>query len=117
MSATAHVIHIEGDLSIRNAPSLARELREALAAHAALAVDARALTSVDISIVQVLVAAHKTAQQQGRRLRVEGAGAGPLGEVLRRGGLVPETGAAADRTLWDGDAWIGLHIPQPENAA
>lgn len=118
MSAAAYVIHIEGELSVRNAPSLARELREALAAHGAVVIDARALTATDISIVQVLVAAHRSARELGRSLRVEGAGSGALGGVLRRSGLMPETPAATNQpTAWDGDAWIGLDTPQPEQAA
>ncbi len=98
---------------IRDAGPLADELRAALEAHPAVEVETVALTSIDVVVLQVLVAAHKTARAGGRTLRIHA----PCGGVLER--ALEQSGIAASVDLppiRDGETWTGLHFPN-ESAA
>jgi hypothetical protein len=61
-----------------------------MARHAAVAIDCAAATEADVCLVQLLLAARRSAAQDGRRLVLTR----PVGEVLhatlRRGGFLPD---------------------------
>lgn len=98
---------------IRDAGSLANELRAALEAHPAVEVETGALTSVDVAVLQVLVAAHKTARAGGRALRIHAPHGGVLERVLEQSGIAASLDLPPIR---DGETWTGLHYPN-ESAA
>ncbi len=89
-----------GRLTVRGIDALHARLREALARHDAVTLDCGDAEAVDVSLIQLLVSAHRGA---GGRLRL----ATPLPEVLRealaRGGFL--AGDGARHPLWhDGAA-------------
>jgi hypothetical protein len=90
---------LEGALTIRTIDTVRAGLVDALARHPAVAVDCSAATEVDVSLVQLLLAA-----RAGHMLVL----AQPLGEALRsallRGGFLSEgqDTAGPDAGFWRG---------------
>lgn len=93
-------------MSLRDAGGLATTLREAIQAHPAITIITDDLTDWDVSILQVLVSALKTATRTGKSLTL----AAPPGEALRgtlvKAGLVGSDGKprCADEQFWTGTA-------------
>ena len=85
MSTTSNGLRIEGELTIYRAAELAAAMKAALAevpAGAAFELDLAEVTEMDSAGVQLLIAARRSANESGRRLRV--AGRSPaVAEVLR----------------------------------
>jgi hypothetical protein len=78
-------------------------MQKKLATGGDVVVDATAATAADISTIQILVSAHKSALAAGKSLRVHVPLHGALGEVLVKGGFVAADGAA----LTPGEApWV-----------
>lgn len=77
------VIELSGDMRAGAAGDLRDRLTAALTA-GDLRVASEGLTGVDCAIVQVLVAAGKTAAQLDRKLQIDGIGTGALGAMLER---------------------------------
>jgi anti-anti-sigma regulatory factor len=101
--APAHVA-LDGVLSIRSIDVVRGRLLDALAEHQAVQVDCTMAESVDLSLIQLLVAARLSARQAGKQLTL----AAPAGAVLRaalvQGGFLPGEGtdqSGAD-AFWSG---------------
>jgi len=77
------VIELSGDLRAGAAAELRDRLRAALEA-GDLRVGTAGLTGVDCAIVQLLVAAGRTAAQLDRNLQIEGLAQGALAAMLDR---------------------------------
>jgi anti-anti-sigma regulatory factor len=102
-----HAVTLHGTIGLRDAAGLTEQLMQALAAHSRVVIDATKLEQADISLVQVLAAARRTADSAGRSLRVVAPPGGVLAELLVRVGLVAPDGSvppAADRFWTDTDA-------------
>jgi anti-anti-sigma regulatory factor len=84
------VVSLVGDLGLREASEVRGRLLAALSAGVAVVVDARGLAGADLAIVQLLVAAHKSAARQGVPLRLLAGANGAL--------------RAAEGAFWLGDA-------------
>ncbi|MDR3475515.1 MAG: STAS domain-containing protein [Devosia sp.] len=84
---------MRGALSLRDAGELAGRLRTAIEAHPAVTITADELTELDVSILQVLVSAHKTAAQAGKSLTLKAPPDGALRRTLVRAGFVGADGA------------------------
>lgn len=92
-----------GDLSVRDAARLAAELQQALAGPAPLVVDCTGLVEVDLAVVQLLVAAHKTCAAAGKPIRLIAPAAGPLQALLRQAGFLAADG---NPLTPEGSFWI-----------
>jgi anti-anti-sigma regulatory factor len=94
---------LAGSVGVRDVARLAPELQHALSGPSPLAIDCTDLTDIDLSIVQLLVAAHKTAAATGKPLRLIAPAGGPLTALLRQAGfLTPD-----NRPLTpEGQFWI-----------
>ncbi|HVX82198.1 MAG TPA: STAS domain-containing protein [Devosiaceae bacterium] len=77
--AKPHLIELKGDLGLRDAGELAAKFREAIEKHAAVAVATGNLGSADLSTVQLLVAAQKSAARAGKSFTL----VAPVGEALQ----------------------------------
>lgn len=102
-----HAVALHGTVGLPDAAGLTEQLAEALAAHDRVAIDATGLAQADISLLQVLAAARKTADGAGRSLRLVAPLGGVLAQLLVRAGLVAPDGTprgAADRFWTDTDA-------------
>lgn len=91
-----------GEQTIRNCAEARDRLLAAIAENDTVVIDCRSLTEADLTLVQTLVAARRSADASGRRLRLSAPVAGPLQDVLRRGGF---TGGAADACSADDTFW------------
>jgi hypothetical protein len=94
-----------GPQTIREAAQTHAALLEALRDHPDVALDCGAVTEVDLSFVQMIVAARRGAGGMGRRFALLHPPGGPLLGVLVRGGLLgdPAAPAATDPDLWSSE--------------
>lgn len=102
MHDALHTLRLEGSQTIRDAAALAGSLSEALAAHDGLRVETAAVASVDVGILQVLVAAHKTARRMAKPLSIEAGPGGALEAALEASGI------AARAIRLETGSWTGL---------
>ena len=98
------VMLLEGALGLRDAVALSDRFKDALANNEAVTVDAGKLQEIDVSIVQLLIAAHKRAQALGRSFGLASAPDGVLRQALERCGVLSPTGACLtpEKSLWHG---------------
>lgn len=107
-----HAVVLNVDPSIRDAARLSAELMAAIASHDAVLVDATEVASVDVGVLQLLVAAHKSARFAKKRFSVKAVAGGALRKALAASGI-----DAGTRLVWEGDFWTGLDNPAREHAA
>lgn len=81
-------LKIEGPMSIYEAPALRRELLSCLESESGLELDLGGVTDCDAAGLQLLYAAHKTAEKGKRPFRVSDVPQTVL-ETMRRAGLNP----------------------------
>ncbi len=82
-------IRIDGAVTVRGVAAVHASLAAALEQHAMVIVDCSAATEVDLSVIQLLLAARRTAQRANRTLHLTGADNAALRTALWRGGFVP----------------------------
>ena len=99
-------VSFDGVLSIRNVESARRILLDALHHNAAVAIDLGAAESIDLSFIQLLLAARLSAVRAGKRLTVALPPGPVLGATLMQGGFVPsgESNRQVTDPLWAGAA-------------
>jgi anti-anti-sigma regulatory factor len=99
-------VSLVGDLGLRDAPQVRERLLAAVSAGGAVVVDARDLTGADLTILQLLAAAHKSAAALGRPIRLLAGPEGALRAALVRAGFVGADGTAraAEGAFWLGEA-------------
>ena len=90
--ASTHLLEISGDAGLRNAQDIAARLRQALADHTSIAVVTDGLISIDITILQLLVAARTSALASGKTLTLRAPSDGALPRLLVRAGFVGTDG-------------------------
>jgi anti-anti-sigma regulatory factor len=87
-------VTLGGSLGLKDAVRLRAELLAALEGHAAVTLDCSALTEGDAAIVQLLVAAKKTANAGGVALTLKVEKTGVLGQLCIKTGLMSADGRA-----------------------
>jgi hypothetical protein len=102
MTLPVHRISLGKELGLRDADSIRDRLMDALCAHPAVEVDMSDLSFLDISIVQLLIAAHKLASGRGKTFQIIARADGPLRDAAARAGLITQTGAAPFQIQWQG---------------
>jgi anti-anti-sigma regulatory factor len=92
---------LEGALTIRTAEATYAKLLEA-ASLPAVEIDCSGATEVDVSLIQLIVAARASARQGGRGLTLAQPADGALREALQRGGFLAAGAdpATADQAFW-----------------
>ncbi|MTJ81853.1 MAG: STAS domain-containing protein [Telmatospirillum sp.] len=99
---SAHVvIDCNGEISLSVAEDLHDRLCAALTDGRPIEIDCTGATSIDISFIQLLVAARASAARRGVPLALKAPGGEALQDGLRRGGFLPAQPFAND------DFWIG----------
>ncbi|MDB5613403.1 MAG: hypothetical protein JWQ22_1056 [Devosia sp.] len=106
---STHVVEITGDAGLRAAQDLAVTLRQAIATQDEVAIATDAITSADITTIQLLLAASKMAKASGKSLRLTAPPKGVLRELLTQTGFLDAEGRALTP---DGDLWT----PSPSQA-
>ena len=93
---------LEGALTMRAAEATYAKLLEA-ANQPAVEIDCSGATEVDVSLIQLILAARASARQTGRSLTLAQPADGKLREALQRGGFLA---AAADQATADQAFWL-----------
>ena len=99
---TAHTVDLGSEPGIRTVAELRDRLTAAMAEHDRIVVSAEAATSVDISVLQVLASAHRTAVAAGKSITLAAPANGALQQALTRAGFLSPAGAPLTRegTFW-----------------
>lgn len=86
------IFHVTGAAGLRDIARLAAELSQVLAAPGPLEIDCSGIAETDLSFVQLLLAAHRTAQSAGKTLTLVIPATGPLAALLAAAGFVDHAG-------------------------
>lgn len=104
--ASIYVVSISGEAGLRVAQDLAGTLREALASQDAVTIATEAITSADITTIQLLLAARKQALASGKTLTLQAPPTGAFRELLVATGCLTEDGLPLTP---DGEFWTPEH--------
>jgi ABC-type transporter Mla MlaB component len=87
---------------VRTIAASCRTLRAALADHATVTIDCSAATEVDLSLIQLLLAARTSAARAGKSVALAAPAGGALLTALITGGFLPEgdSAGAPDAAFW-----------------
>ena len=98
---TATRLVLDGALTIRTAETTYTKLLE-VAERPVVELDCGGATEVDLSFVQLVLAARASARRRQQVLRLAQPPEGPLYETLQRGGFLAASidGATADQAFW-----------------
>ncbi len=88
----AHSLQLTGELTLRQAGALHEQLSAAIAGYDQVDIDCAGISEIDISAVQLLVAAAKSAEAAGKSMSVRFPEGGALDTVLRRAGFISQDG-------------------------
>ncbi len=91
-------LRLEGAQTIRMADVTRAALLDRLAAHPVLEIDCGDVEDVDLSFVQLLLAARASARQANKTIRLNRPASGALRAALERGGFLDAQAAA--RAFW-----------------
>lgn len=93
---------LEGPSTVRNAEAVHSQLTGFLKRRRNIEIDCSQVTEIDLTFVQLLIAARKTAHQMGKTLVMSEPATGSLRDVLSQCGLLSKTdGADGDeRAFW-----------------
>ncbi len=94
------MVALSGARSIREAAQTHAEISTALREQADICLDCAGVTQADISLIQIILAGHRSARASGRVLALASAPEGALLGALQRGGF-------AQVISTDPGAWIG----------
>lgn len=102
MASRAHHIALEGNLGLRDVGQLAEQLRDALAKHKSVRIATKDLTGIDISVLQLVVSARKTAEATGVSLALAEPAGGALRDLLIKTGFLDADGGklTAEGGFW-----------------
>lgn len=91
-----YLTEITGDAGLRHAQEIAASLRRAFAEHADIAVSVSGITHADITTIQLLLAARRSALAAGKTFVLAAAPEGALRDLLVDGGFL----SGADDEFW-----------------
>jgi multidrug resistance efflux pump len=89
-------------LTVREADQIQSRLLQAVREQEEVVVDCSGATEVDLSFVQLVLAARKSATAAGKKLSVIAPASGLLANVLWRAGIIAEAGGPlpAEQSFW-----------------
>jgi ABC-type transporter Mla MlaB component len=96
-----HVL-LEGSLTMRTVEAVCETLREALARHQVVRLDCGGAEEVDLAVLQVLVAARRSALDSNKIITFIKTPDGALLNALHRAGfdVIPDQSAGAGQGYW-----------------
>jgi hypothetical protein len=100
--ATAGHLAFDGALTIRTAETVSAKLLDAIRQHTCLSIDGSAASEIDLSFIQLLIAARATALLSHRSVILAGRPDGVLLDTLTRGGfrVTEEDQDGKTATVW-----------------
>jgi phospholipid transport system transporter-binding protein len=90
---SSNVLSFEGSLRAAQSEGVHRAILEALRDHASVVIDCSGADDVDVSFLQILIGAARTASAGRNDIRLASPPSGPLAETMRRCGF-PQTALA-----------------------
>lgn len=96
-------VEFSGDLSIRAISKAHGVLTQALDAHDAVVADVDEAAEIDLTFIQLLVSARRTAAAAGKSFELARPAVGQLLETLNRGGFINEADVES-RSFWLAEA-------------
>lgn len=95
-------VRLQGSLTLRDAKQMHSLLQAAISASREVEVDVRDVSNIDVSIIQLIVSARKSAEQRGRRLVLVTEPDGAFRAALAKAGFLGDDGACrhADEEFW-----------------
>lgn len=95
-------VRLQGSLTLRDAKQVHGLLQEAISAAREVEIDVRDVSGIDISIVQLIISARKSAEQRGRKLVLVMGPDGAFRAMLAKAGFLGDDGACrqADEEFW-----------------
>ncbi len=108
LSASARV-SLPPSLTVRDAANIHARLVEAVRDRPSIVVDASAAIEIDLSFLQLVISARKSALASGKALSVVPPADGRLADMLRRAGLIgaADTALPPDQRFWLHEEAIG----------
>ena len=100
MTRQPHRLKLSGELGLRDADAVREQLIDALFVHPSVEVDTQDLTGIDMSIVQILIAAHKLAKTRNQQFQICARENSPLQNALSRAGLLRQSTDAPLEIHW-----------------
>jgi ABC-type transporter Mla MlaB component len=82
---------LDGALTLRTIDGTHAALRQALSKHASIEIDCAAASDIDLGVIQLLLAARKSAAASGKSLTLSAPADGALRAALVRGGFLPDS--------------------------
>ncbi len=86
----AFIVKFSGPQTIRESEDAAQVLRRALNDHSSLVLDCEEVEEADLTFLQLLIAARRSARRGGKDLVLTTTARGPLLAALDRAGIRPE---------------------------
>jgi len=102
MSSAAQIVALTGSVGLRDVTRIADQLQQALSSGGRVIVDCSGLVEVDLSIVQLLIAAQRAARASGAALSMGYPAEGALRALLQTAGFIAGDGHALTP---DGELW------------
>jgi two-component system chemotaxis sensor kinase CheA len=93
--SSSSVVPLGGALTIATVEATHAQLREALGGAGAIVLDCSQAREVDVTFLQLMVSAQRTAASAGRSVHLAAPPSGVLAEALRRCGFAPAGTATA----------------------
>jgi len=95
------VVRLSGPLTIQTAEAVHQRLCAALSEGGPVTVDCAAASEIDVTFIQLLLAARRGAAETGRDFALAGPAEGALLKTLRQAGLMTEDGGdCEDSQFW-----------------
>ncbi len=80
---------LKGPLTMRTSDTIYRSLCQAVAEHVSIEIDAQGAEEIDLSFIQMLIAAQKSARAVSKTVFLAGPAHGVVLETLNRAGFAP----------------------------
>ena len=109
----SHTVDLGIEPSIKTVAELRDRLITAIAENDAVVVSAAKATSIDVSVLQLLVSAHRSAGAAGKIISLHAPKDGVLRQALQRSGFVSPAGESLTR---EGNFWIPSPAAKDEAA-
>jgi MFS superfamily sulfate permease-like transporter len=96
---SAPVVRLDGPLTVATADATKTMLIKALDGDS-FVVDCAGATEIDLSFVQLVIAARRAAELRGKTVRLAAPASGTLHDVLDRAGLLDAGSGTAEAAFW-----------------
>lgn len=94
---------LTGPQTVATIAATREALLAALATQDVVTIDCAAVTEADLTLLQVLLAAHASAQRAGKRLHLRNTQSGALGVALADAGYANRSGPPGETLFWQGE--------------